>query len=430
MVRVRQRAGRWAAATTLAAATLAATTLAATTLAAATLAAATLAAGAGLVGGPSVALAAPKPCPAPVGTSPVIAEPGVAQQRLQPRRLHRLSAGRGVTVAVLDSGVDRRHPQLGERVLTGRDFLRSDPDGATQDCNGHGTAVASLVAAGPVAGTDFVGLAPEARILPVRISEQDVVDDQRTGSTVTPEKFAEAIRWAVDQKAGVLNLSVVLYTDAPAVRSAVEYAVSRNVVVVAAVGNRGDKQNPRPWPAGYPGVLGVGAVGPDSGWPSFSQHGDFVDVVAPGVDVPAAAPNGAGHQRATGTSFAAPFVAGTAALVRARFPELTAAQVVDRITATADPAPVGGPDPRYGHGIVNPYRALTQTVLTGAVRQPAAYVVPAPDPATVARQRRQAAARERALVIAGVGLAAALVAAAVGSVVPRGRRRRWRAPVA
>ncbi|MFD0822447.1 type VII secretion-associated serine protease mycosin, partial [Micromonospora zhanjiangensis] len=275
------------------------------------------------------------PGPAPAGT-----QTPWAQQRYLPDRLAALATGAGVTVAGIDSGVDQKHPQLRGRVAAGNDFLDPGGDG-TRDCAGHGTGVASIIAAGSTTGTTFHGLAPGARILPVRVSEQQVVDGKESGRTVSAPVFARSIRWAVDHGADVINLSVVLYQDDPAVRAAVGYAVGRDVVVVAAAGNYHEQGNPTPYPAAYDGVLGVGAIGRDGKRAPFSQVGPYVDVVAPGSGILAAGP-GRGQQSQEGTSYAAPFVSATAALVRQYRPELTAAQVAERIVATADPAAGGG----------------------------------------------------------------------------------------
>ncbi|GAB3818065.1 hypothetical protein GCM10027605_69920 [Micromonospora zhanjiangensis] len=180
------------------------------------------------------------PGPAPAGT-----QTPWAQQRYLPDRLAALATGAGVTVAVIDSGVDQKHPQLRGRVAAGNDFLDPGGDG-TRDCAGHGTGVASIIAAGSTTGTTFHGLAPGARILPVRVSEQQVVDGKESGRTVSAPVFARSIRWAVDHGADVINLSVVLYQDDPAVRAAVGYAVGRDVVVVAAAGNYHEQGNPTP----------------------------------------------------------------------------------------------------------------------------------------------------------------------------------------
>ncbi|PWR09851.1 type VII secretion-associated serine protease mycosin [Micromonospora acroterricola] len=368
---------------------------------------------------------------APACTTPLAPVRPVAalpwpQQRYDPARLAPLATGAGVTVAVVDSGVDRAHPQLAGRVLAGTDLLDPGGDGR-RDCAGHGTGVASIIAAAPRPGVAFHGLAPDARILPVRVSEQQVVQGRESGRTVSAREFARAIRWAVDHDADVVNLSVVLYADDPQVRSAVRYAVDRNVVLVAAAGNLHDSGNPRPFPAAYDGVLGVGAVGADGGRAAFSQTGPYVDLVAPGSAVLTAAP-GQGHHRVEGTSYAAPFVAATAALLRQYRPELTAAQVAERIIATADPAPGAGHGGGYGSGVLNPYRAVTET---GGGRTPGPRAVAAladdrADPALVARQARRATARDRALLVGAViGMAAGAVVL-LALVLPRGARRRWR----
>ncbi|GGR65902.1 hypothetical protein GCM10010169_06680 [Micromonospora fulviviridis] len=366
---------------------------------------------------------APSACAAPPAPARAVAEQPWPQQRYAPDRLAPLATGSGVVVAVVDSGVDRSHPQLAGRVLDGVDFLDPGGDG-TRDCAGHGTGVASIIAAAPRPGVAFRGLAPDARILPVRVSEQQVVEGRESGRTVGAADFARAIRWAVDHDAGVVNLSVVLYADNPAVRAAIAYAVRRDVVVVAAAGNLHDSGDPRPYPAAYDGVLGVGAIGADGTRAAFSQTGPYVDLVAPGSDVLMAAPR-QGHHRAEGTSYAAPFVAGTAALLRQYRPELDAAEVARRIVTSADPA--AGRADGYGAGVLNPYRAVTESTGGAAAGQGtgAALPVDRPDPAELARQARRTTARDRALLVAGATGAAALVVVLLAVVLPRGARRRW-----
>ncbi|MEU7981269.1 type VII secretion-associated serine protease mycosin [Micromonospora sp. NPDC049081] len=367
--------------------------------------------------------AAPACATAPAPARPVAALPW-PQRRYAPERIAPLATGTGVTVAVIDSGVDRRHPQLRGRVLDGADFLDPGVDG-TRDCAGHGTGVASIIAAGEGAGVAFRGLAPGSRILPVRVSEQQVVEGRESGRTVSAADFARAVRWAVDHDADVLNLSVVLYADNPAVRDAIDYAVRRDVVVVAAAGNLHDGGDPLPYPAAYDGVLGVGAITPAGTRTSFSQVGTYVDLVAPGSEVLMAAP-GQGHQRAEGTSYAAPFVAATAALLRQYRPELSAAEVTRRIVGTTDPAP-GGRRGGYGAGVLNPYRAVVETG-TGpgpAARSTLALPAERADPALLARQHRRAATRDRALLVATVTGGALAVAVLLAVVLPRGGRRRW-----
>jgi len=343
-------------------------------------------------------------------------------------RIDPLSTGAGVRVAVIDSGVDAQHPQLRGQVDRGRDLLHGNPD-ARQDCVGHGTAVASIIAARPAEGVAFQGLAPGVTIVPVRITEKEEINGQEFGDDGTPAEFAEAITWAASRSGGnarIINLSVVMTQDNAQVRRAVAQAVADGVVVVAAAGNNGtrEKGNPTPYPAAYPGVIGVGAVGPDGTRADFSQHGQYVDLVAVGEGVTVAAPV-RGHTTQQGTSFAAPYVSATAALILQRLPTLTPAQVQRRLTATADPAPGGARSDEYGFGLLNPYRALAETLAEGQP-SPAPTVMHTEDPAALALQARRDRAQDRSLVVGAAGLGLALLAAVAVGVVRRGRRRGWR----
>ena len=350
-----------------------------------------------------------------------------AQQRYDPRRLAALADGAGVRVAVVDSGVDATHPQLDGRVDAGRDFLHGHRDGR-QDCVGHGTGVASIIAAAARPGVAFHGLAPGARIVPVRVTEQQERDGQVVGDDVDAADLARAIRWAAGPGAAqVINLSVVMTEPDDAVRDAIRDVLDAGVVVVAAVGNRGQEQdgNRTPYPAAYRGVIGVGAIGVDGVRELHSQRGRYVDVMAPGNGVTMAGRR-RGHVQGTGTSYAAPFVAATAALIRQRFPELTPQQVARRIIATADPAPGGRRSNSYGYGVLNPYRALTETLGSDRAALPAPVPPRAEDPAAAARQRRQEESRRLALTIGAAGTALAVLLGMVTTVVRRGRRRGWR----
>jgi type VII secretion-associated serine protease mycosin len=319
-----------------------------------------------------------------------------AQNTLAPDRAWPFSKGDGVLVAVIDSGVDTDHPQLSApgKVLQGFDYIRNKP-GADFDCISHGTAVASVIAGDPEPGIGFRGVAPDAQILPLRVSDLDAGAGD-TGTAVKPDVFAKAIEHAADCGAKVINLSVVMYADVPAVRYAVQYAQSEGALIVAAVGNQHQQQgqdqtqsqgpDPTPYPAAYPGVIGVGAITINGTRLDASQVGPYVDLVAPGGGV-LAATRQHGYVFWDGTSFATPFVSGTAALVRSEFPQLSAAQVAQRLLATADPAPGGASSPAYGYGIVDPYRAVTEG-LSGAnpAVRPARLRTPTPD-AAAARRR-------------------------------------------
>jgi subtilisin family serine protease len=286
----------------------------------------------------------------------------------------------------------------------------------------HGTAVASLIAASPVPGVAFAGLAPGARVLPVRVTEEEIIGGTRSGRPGTVAGLADGVHWAVDHDARVLNLSLAVYQDVPVLRDAIEYATEHDVVVVAAVGNGHTDGGPDrvPYPAGYPGVLGVGAIGSDGVRSPDSPVGSFVDIVAPGAQVTAVA-RGHGLASYTGTSFATPFVAATAALIRQREPALPADRVVARILATTDPSPAGQHSDGYGYGVLDPYRAVTESLAVGT---PDASPATSPAIARLAASRDHARIRAAYLAVAGAVLAGLILTIAV--VVPRGRRRHWR----
>ena len=349
-------------------------------------------------------------------------------QMFGPERLAPFATGAGIRIAVIDSGVDAGHPQLRGQVGSGRDFLHGNATGR-QDCVGHGTAVASIIAARPVPGAGLRGLAPGATIVPIRVSEKTDTD-QQGDEPAGPATFATAIDWAVDQgDADIINMSLVMIDDDDRVRSAVARATAAGVIVVAAAGNdgRADDGNPRPYPASYPDVIGVGAIGPNGVAGDFSQHGDYVDVMAPGVGVTFAA-RGAGHTQGDGTSYATPFVAATAALIKQRFPALTPAQVARRIFATTDPAPGGRRSEQYGFGVLNPYRALTETLGPETRPAPAPVVLHTDDPATVALAARRAHAQDMSLLAAAIGAGVVLLVVLGTAALRRGRRRGWRPP--
>lgn len=347
-----------------------------------------------------------------------------AQQALGYSSAWRLTQGAGVTVAVVDSGVDA-NPQFGDRVTVGPDLAGATagdvPPGA--DCVGHGTSVASIIAAAPQASVTFAGVAPQASILSIKITNSDNFPGQVT---------AQAIRDAVNLGANVINLSLATNVSTPALLAAVQFAQARNVVVVAAAGNDDPDGVVGPfYPAAYPGVLSVGAIGPDGSLASFSDTRTPVSVTAPGVDVTSAYPGTfpqAYDPGDNGTSFATAFVSGVAALVRAAYPGLGEAQVVTRITATAD-GPAG---PGTGRGMVNPVQAVTAVLPaaalatgTGALAAAAAAGPEGRVPITRASAPDQATRTVAVSVAAGAaGLAVLVVAAAL--VLPAGRRRHWR----
>ncbi|MEV1153820.1 type VII secretion-associated serine protease mycosin [Micromonospora chokoriensis] len=267
----------------------------------------------------------------------------------------RSSTGRGVTVAVVDSGVDGNHPDLVGQVLPGKDLV-GPGGGAGPDPVGHGTTVAGLIAGRKDDKRGVVGLAPDARILPVRVlDEQNRYDDALI--------VAQGVRWAVDNGARVINLSLGGSGDSPALAAALDYAFVRDVVVIACTGNLATSTSTKVWyPAREPGVVAVAGLerGSDNLW-SGSITGRATVLTAPASGlVGAKSPDG--YWRVQGTSFAAPLVTATAALVRSRYPQMPAGEVVNRLLTTARDIGPTGRDDRFGYGVVDPVAALTADV--------------------------------------------------------------------
>jgi type VII secretion-associated serine protease mycosin len=333
---------------------------------------------------------------------------------LTPQSVWHLTRGEGVVVAVIDSGVSETHPVLAGKVLDGRDFGLPDNAGRC-DQDGHGTLIAGIIAGDNAARPPFTGVAPDARILPGRAFEDST---QRIRGEDFTVRVPEAIRWAVDNGAKVINLSL----DGPrsdALRQAVEYARDHDVVMVASAGNVRDDQFQAGYPALYDEVIAVAAIGPDGRPLGSSGGGSFVDLAAPGADAVGPAPRGDGFLASTGTSFAAAYVSGVAALVRARYPRMRAPEVVHRLLATADRPPEGHTE-QVGYGVVNPYRAVT-TVLGSRENPTPAPVAAAPVPADPLASQRTAAVW---LALGGALLTGLLLI--VPAAVRRGRRRGWR----
>lgn len=256
----------------------------------------------------------------------------------------------GQTVAVVDTGVDANHPDLAGVLVGGFDALDGSSDGGV-DPNGHGTHVAGIIAAVAGNGIGVEGFAPGAKVMPIR-----VLNEQGTGFS---SDVAEGILWAASNGATVVNLSLGSPDESSVVTTAIGQAVSRGVVVVAASGNEGAKGNPVIFPASLDNVIGVGAIDQGDAHASFSGNGDWLDVVAPGVQI-ASTMNG-DYMYSTGTSMAAPFVSATAALVRARHTSLDPAGVATHLATTSEDLGATGFDPLFGHGLIDPVAALSTT---------------------------------------------------------------------
>ncbi|WP_235010200.1 type VII secretion-associated serine protease mycosin [Mycobacterium sp. 3519A] len=337
----------------------------------------------------------------------------------------RFSRGAGQRVAVIDTGVapDLRLPAL----VPGGDYV-STSDGLS-DCDVHGTLVAGLIAAAPSPNDGFAGVAPDATIISIRQNSASFSAQGNGTSQTDPNALSSgygntftlalAVAHAVDIGATVINLSEVACAptasglDDAALGQSVRYAFEHNVVVVAAAGNvnanglcrtQNGEHDPNlsiedAWksvstvasPAWFDDyVLTVGSVAPDGHPSDFSLHGPWIDVAAPGENVTSLGPNGIGLINAipnaqgglaeiNGTSFAAALVSGEVALVRSRFPQLSAAEVMDRVKRTAH-TPEQGPNTATGYGVVDPVAAVTDDILpsTGVPDSALAHPIAAP----------------------------------------------------
>ncbi|MFJ1579739.1 type VII secretion-associated serine protease mycosin [Streptomyces sp. NPDC088182] len=357
-------------------------------------------------------------------------------QRVQLDELWAQSQGKGVRVAVIDTGVDIKNRQLKAAVDTksgknmmdrdlkddnGNKLERGKEDGTT-DTVGHGTKVAGIIAARPMAGTGFVGLAPEATIIPI---QQNDAEGNGTAKTL-----ADAINYAVAEDADVINIS---QDTANAVRptllleQAVNNALDKEVVVVASAGNDGLGGNVKEtYPASYDGVLAVASSDRNNERAAFSQSGEFVGVAAPGVDMISTVPGG-GHCADNGTSFSAPYVAGVAALIKSKHEDWTRQQIIAQIQQTAERS-TAGHDRLVGWGVVDPVRALTED--DKPIEEPVAHEgldkAEAPTPAQLhlGETAEERNARLATYVVVGGGVLVAAIAG--GAVALRDARRRTR----
>jgi type VII secretion-associated serine protease mycosin len=269
-------------------------------------------------------------------------------------KAHQITQGAGVVVGLVDSGADGTHPDLAGNVAQGTEvFVGSKGGNGWTDEDGHGTAMAGLIAAhghGPGNTDGVLGIAPKATVLPVRVGTVDLAPGAGPG-----------IEWATDHGARVISLSIGNGDPSVDLERAVTYAVQHDVVLIAAAGNS-PKDKQVIYPAAYPGVLAVGGVDESGNHASLSVTGPVVALSAPAINITLTNPGGNYRVRATGTSEATAIVAGAAALVRAKFPNLSATEVIHRLTATAIDKGPKGRDDQYGYGIVNLVGALTADV--------------------------------------------------------------------
>ncbi|MGW4344322.1 type VII secretion-associated serine protease mycosin [Streptomyces sp. NPDC004690] len=270
----------------------------------------------------------------------------------------RTSTGEGITVAVIDTGVDPTNPDLKGRVLDGKDLAPAERAGDEHtDYEGHGTGMAGLIAGTGAygGGKGAFGLAPGVKILPIRVPSE--TEDQMGFGR--PAYFSKAIRYAADQHAQVINISMGSSVTTSELTAAVKYAVDHGSLIFASVGNEAEKGNPDLYPANTPGVVGVASVGKNLRRSSFSEYGPQVDISAPGEDMVHACGGKTGLCKTEGTSDATALASASAALIWSKHPTWTNNQVLRVMLNT-----IGGPtdgakrNDSIGYGIVRPRIAL------------------------------------------------------------------------
>ncbi|MEW9553811.1 S8 family serine peptidase [Nonomuraea sp. NPDC050783] len=332
----------------------------------------------------------------------------------------RHSRGEGVLVAVLDTGVNARHPDLAGAVVQGPDLTGAAP--GSGQWGHHGTAMAGLIAGrghGPGRLYGVIGVAPAARILSIRVTLESGDPLRARQPPDGRDSLARGIRYAADHGAGVISMSLGggsgAWEGSAAEEEAVQYALGRGAVLVASSGNDGDTVNRKNFPAAYPGVIAVGAVDRRFRVARFSNRQDYLSVVAPGTEI-VTADGARSYVVGDGTSSAAALVAGIVALVRSAFPGLSPHDVRTAVERGTRRRPPGGYDRSYGHGVADAPLALRVAARLGAPAAPPARPGPyfGPGPGAPAPAGRTA-------VVAGmVGL---LVFLSVRMVVAHWRRK-------
>jgi type VII secretion-associated serine protease mycosin len=326
---------------------------------------------------------------------------------------HRISTGKGVIVAVIDSGVSK-HPDLAGSILKGTDLIKPGGDGTT-DFDGHGTSMAGFIAAHGKNGNGALGIAPDAKILPIRV----------LGSKPKAVDYGAALKYAISHDAKVINISIATPLT-PEIINAVKAAQSADVVVIAGAGNKPDSVGVAA-PAFLDGVVAVGAVDKKGKKAKISVTGPEMDLAAPGEDMTSTGTKGLYRVGARGTSDAAAIVSGAAALVRSKYPEMSAEEVVQRLESTATDKGKPGVDNEYGHGIVNLVAALSAQDLPASNGQPstpassqAAATPSATPPAAEAAPRNTAGSGGTSLLFGGL-VVAVLASGLVAFLVLRRR---------
>ncbi len=278
-------------------------------------------------------------------------DPAVPQQwalnNIQAFDAWNVTTGAELVIAVLDTGVSANHPDLDGKILPGYNAINGGD--SSDDNNGHGTAVSGLIAANTDNDTGIAGMCWGCRILPVKVlSARGGGDDA---------SVARGLRWAVDNGARIVNMSLGGSQDSQTLRDAVQYAHSRGTLIVAASGNERQAGNPVSYPAAYPEVFAVGATGNTDAITGFSNTGDYVALAAPGVGLWTTVLGGT-YGPPNGTSFSSPYVAGVAGLIWTLRSDISNYDVACILQASADDKGAPGKDPEYGWGRLNALRAV------------------------------------------------------------------------
>ncbi|MEE1809591.1 type VII secretion-associated serine protease mycosin [Streptomyces sp. BE133] len=384
-----------------------------------------------------------------VSASPVSADSVRARQWhldvMQADQMWASSTGENVTVAVIDSGVDASTPDLRGRVLKGKDLAAGSPGDEHTDYDNHGTEMAGLIAGtgNSGGGGGAFGLAPSSKILPIRVRDNFGRVNGATGDENFNDDVSAGIRFAADNGAKVINISLGNNVGSQRLTDAVKYALGRGSLVFAAAGNSADEGNAIEYPAGTPGVVGVGAVGKDLRRSKFSQYGPQVDLSAPGVDMVHTCSGGTQLCKSSGTSDATAIASASAALIWSKHPDWTNNQVLRVMLNTAG-GPISGDERTdyIGYGIVRPRIALKTPGDPGpADEYPLPDLAAAESPAPAAEPSKAGSSSEesgKSAAVAsadegggntglwlGVGVGAAMLAgAAVAFAAVRSRRRK------
>ena len=258
-----------------------------------------------------------------------------------------LTTGKGIIIAVVDTGVSKTHEDLNGQVLKGYNALQNDDK--TDDDSGHGTAVAGLIAAKTNNGKGIAGICWGCAILPIKVLNSSGSGDDAS--------VARGIRWAADHGARIINLSLGGQQNSRTLHEAIDYAFRQGAMLVAASGNDRENGNPINYPAAFDHVVAAGSTGNLDTLTGFSSTGDYVDLAAPGVGLWTTIP-GNGYGPPNGTSFSSPYVAGVAGLVLTLRPDLSSTDVECILEASADDKGAPGKDAEYGWGRLNAFKAV------------------------------------------------------------------------